>query len=139
MPTLKDPVLELQRAIVQALKADATLMALVTGVYDRVPQDQAKPYVQVGFSTEAPWNAYGAKGYDLTTTIYIWHEAGYNAPGLAVKAEIDRILDDADPAITVDGFAVVRLWREFADTTPRDNDTVTRSIPVRYRAWLQRA
>ena len=135
--TTKNAMLELQRAIVTKLRADAALDALVSGVFDRVPQDQSFPYVQVGYSTQNPWDAFSSDGFDLTTTIYVWHEAGYNAPGLAVAAEIERLLDDVRD-LDVDGFHVVRIWLEFMDTTPRDNDTVTRSIPIRFRAWLQR-
>ena len=45
------PSLELQQAIVGALKADASLMAMVSGVYDRVPKEpwgESNGYISLG-------------------------------------------------------------------------------------------
>lgn len=45
------PSVELQAAIVAALRADATLMALISGVYDRVPSSpwgDANGYISFG-------------------------------------------------------------------------------------------
>ncbi len=38
---------ELQKAIYGALTGDSTLMAMITGVHDHVPQETAFPYVTV--------------------------------------------------------------------------------------------
>ncbi|MEO0343018.1 MAG: DUF3168 domain-containing protein [Pseudomonadota bacterium] len=55
---MTSPSLELQGLLVQTLKADAAVNALVSGaVYDRIPKDAPMPYIQIGATDETPLDA----------------------------------------------------------------------------------
>jgi hypothetical protein len=90
---------ELQKFVFGELNGDAALGALVTGIFDFVPQSQAYPFVHIG---NFPLNKTTTMGTSASTRIYrgtlqihIW-----NRPGTIGKAstwdlinEVRRILD----------------------------------------------
>jgi hypothetical protein len=52
-----------QKGVVAALKAAAGVTALVSGVYDEVPQGQVYPYLAVLHGREVPDNTFGLDGH----------------------------------------------------------------------------
>lgn len=102
---------ELQRAYIAALKADPKIMALVGGVYDRVP---AKPYkakdayISIGPETAVEDDAECITGIEVTTQIDVWTKA-------VGKVECKEVTDLVRKALhrkplVLDGAALVDQW-----------------------------
>lgn len=128
---------DLQKAIVGALRANATLMALVTGIFDEVPQDTALPYVVVGKVKAAGAPYFGEDAHDLLPQITTWTEDGADTTanagasgykqGLAIAAQIEAtIMADG---FTVSGHGVCVIRMEELETEKYDDPPPTlRSI-----------
>lgn len=128
------------------LTGDATLMALVRGVFDAVPENQPYPYIVLGESTEVPFRTFGLNGHEITRTHHIYDQDGAvfkgvaasgSARGYAVMNRMIQVLESALP--TISGFAVVDYAYEFGQAmrTTDDAGATYRHIPVRFRCVLQ--
>ena len=113
---------ELQQAIYNALTGDATLMGMVQGVHDHVPQGAAFPYVTVGEGSARPWRAVGLDGVETTLILHVWSRERGRKQAKQIMAEMHRILDDAD--LAVPGHALIWLRFEFSETI-LDSDGIT--------------
>ena len=122
---------ELQQAIYTALTGDSTLMGMIQGVHDHVPQGQVFPYVTIGEATARDWSAVGLNGIETTLILNVWSRARGRKQAKQIMAEIHRILHDAD--LTVTGHALADLRFEFSETT-LDPDGLTYHGITRYRA-----
>jgi hypothetical protein len=125
----------LQQAVYTALTGDVTLMAMVTGVHDRVPQGAAFPYITIGENTARSWGAAGVDGVEATLVLHAWSRARGRKEVKQIMAEIHRILDDAGLPVT--GHALVNLTFEFSEYLP-DADGETEHGLARYRAVTHR-
>lgn len=126
----------LQQAIFTALTGDATLMAMITGVHDHVPQGAAFPYVTIGESSARAWGAAGVDGIETTIIIHVWSRKRGHSEVKLVLAEVYRVLHDAD--LTVSGHVLVRLRFGFTQSI-RDNDGATYHGIARYTALTHQA
>ena len=127
---------ELQQAIFTALNGDPTLMALITGIHDHVPQGAAFPYVTIGESTARDWSAVGIVGVEATLTLHAWSRVRGRKEVKQIMAELHRILHDAD--LTVPGHALIWLRFEFAETIIDDDGATYHGI-TRFRAVTNEA
>jgi hypothetical protein len=127
---------ELQQAIYNALTGDATLMGMVQGVHDHVPQGAAFPYVTVGEGSARPWRAVGLDGVETTLILHVWSRERGRKQAKQIMAEIHRILDDAD--LTLSGHVLVSLRFEYSHTV-LDADGVTYHGIARYHAMIHTA
>lgn len=121
---MKSPLLPLQKAIYDRLKA-----SLTCPVYDHVPDGAAMPYVTLGEDTAVDWSTKPAPGMEVTHTLHIWSDYG----GMA---EVKRIIDQVVQAITAspltaEGFAVVMGQLDMAEAM-RDPDGYRHGI-LRFR------
>ena len=121
----------LQQAIYTALTGDSTLMAMITGVHDHVPQETAFPYVTIGESTARDWRTVGRKGAEATLILHAWSRSRGRKQAKQIIAEIQRIIDDAN--LTVPGHVLVWLRFEFAETILHDDGLTYHGI-TRFRA-----
>ena len=127
---------ELQKAVFTALTGDATLMAMITGVHDHVPQDAAFPYVTVGEASVTAYGAVGIVGVETTLVLHVWTRSRGRKEAKLVIAEIHRILHDAD--LTVTGHDLV--WLRFEQSRSLlDADGATYHGIVRFRALTNAA
>ena len=113
---------EVQITLYNMLTGDVTLMALITGVYDFVPDNKAFSFVTIG---EADWSDRGSQtteGYTGTITINTWTQARGRATAHAIMAEIDRIIHNASASIS--GWSSLSLRRDFSTILVED-DAVT--------------
>ena len=69
-----DRSLEMQKALNLRLTTDAPLMAIITGVYDAVPQKTTFPYVVIGETIADEDGTQTYNGMDGTLTIHSWSE-----------------------------------------------------------------
>ena len=105
---------ELQQAIYTALTGDPTLMALIAGVHDHVPQGAVFPYVTIGESTARDWSAVGIVGVEATLILHAWSRARGRKEVKQILSEIHRVLHDAD--LTVPGHHLLYLRFEFSES-----------------------
>lgn len=123
----------LQQAVYSKLTADAPLMALVTGVFDYVPQTQAQPYVTIGSTTEVPSDAHNQRGLTSTMTLHVWSKYRGFKQAAEILAAMDAVLDRQPLAVA--GYRDVSLAHQQHQEL-RDPDPEIRHIAVTYRVWL---
>lgn len=124
---------ELQRSIFAKLDGDATLTALVTGVFNRVPQGQAFPYIKIGHRTIRNWSTFGTLGEEPTITLHIWSRYRGNKEAEDIMSRMDTLLNRATLSVTGQNF--VSIEREFSDVL-EEQDGVTYHGIQRYRILL---
>lgn len=122
---------DIQEALYSTLTNDYAVMALVTGVFDKVPQSQSAPYVSFGTRTEARLDTMGTWGKDATFELNVWSEyAGFK--------QAENILDAINAALDYQTLTVANwtttVFCRFEDAvTIEDPDGVTKRIAARYR------
>ncbi len=131
-----DPDLELQGLVVNALKADAAVTALVGGrVYDRVPDTAAFPYIVYGPSDATSEDADCYTDFDVFAQLDVWSRY----PG---KTEAKKIADAvrvalANPALQLTENALV-LLRHQQTRTFTDPDGLTTHGAMTFEALIER-
>ena len=131
-PISRSPIGPVQVAIYQRLTGDSALMALVSGVYDQVPENKAKPYVRIGDHLSTPDNDLTSYGREITVTIHVWTQARGNTSGQAIAARIGQLLDHQERQLLVEGHQVVSIRQEFDQALP-DPDPQVRHHVLRFR------
>jgi hypothetical protein len=143
--------LNLQAAIFTLLSADVGLRALLAthvdggsptrpGIYDHVPQSAAGeslvpfPYLVVGDTTEAEWDADDSVGRESTITLHAWSR-------YLGMAQVKNIIDQVkvvlhNKPLSVSGENVIYCYWEFAEVF-RDPDGITRHGVTRFRIVTQ--
>lgn len=120
----------LQQAIYQRFKADVTLSALVTGIFDAVPKDQPFPYVVIGEPNVNPFPTKNTFGEEINLVIHVYSD--YSG-----KKETYNILEACQKALakrlTIPEFEIEKVvplgMTVFDDTNPELNHGVFR---IRY-------
>ena len=107
----------LQAAIYTRLTGFSALTALVTGMYDFVPDDAAPPYVVIGDDTAIDWSTKTSNGWDATLTIHVWdfEKTGRKSVKTIMSAIYDA-LHQQEASITVSGFNLILIRFEFEQT-----------------------
>ncbi|MEU6295007.1 DUF3168 domain-containing protein [Streptomyces erythrochromogenes] len=103
-----------QQAVYARLTADAELMALITGVYDYVPEGVVFDYVTIGEATEIPDNRHGGFGRQTTLALHVWTRYRGHSRGQRIAARITALLDHQP--LTITGLRHVSTRFEFSQT-----------------------
>jgi hypothetical protein len=119
-------LLPIQYAIITALTGDADLHAHVEDrVYDWVPENPTKPYIQVTTPTELPFDCFGCTdiqaGQRVTFTVHIWSTYRGSKETKEIAAHINDLLDHQ--ALTVSGYDHI-ITQNTMTTDMRDPDMV---------------
>lgn len=132
---MSDPSLELQAAIVAALKSPAALPAAVGGrVYDQVPDLATYPYVTLGDCQVLPDKAGGIDGVEVFSQIDVWtRTVGYVETKQIAKAVVAKL---DDQALAVAGFDVIVFELQGVQYL-RDPDGLTRHAAITFRSLIQ--
>lgn len=125
---------EIQKAVFAALTADAALSALITGIFDEVPESQPFPYVVVGEATSYTQDTFANRVRSNTLYIHIWSRYKGNEEVLNIQDNVDRILDRSN--LVMNGWVTIMCFSEFAETV-KDPDGITRHALVRYRIEVE--
>ncbi|MER7874830.1 DUF3168 domain-containing protein [Streptomyces solisilvae] len=123
----------LQQAVYAALTADTTLMSLVSGVYDEVPESAIHPYVSFGSVTELVDDAHDQRGLTTNLVLHVWSKYLGFREATEILAALDTVLDRQP--LTVTGFKDVSVAHQ-QHTGLRDPDPEIRHINVTYRVWM---
>lgn len=95
---------EIQKAAYGSLIADSTLMGLVTGVYDHVPQDTAFPYVAFERMESLDRSNRVTTVTEITMVMGVYSRERGSKTALAIMAEIKARLNRA--ALSVSGYTL---------------------------------
>ncbi|WP_432118481.1 DUF3168 domain-containing protein [Streptomyces sp. bgisy032] len=125
----------LQAAVLQRLKASPALTALVSGVFDEVPEPAPYPYVSIGSITETADDAHDRQGLDCLVTLHVWSDAPGPAQAYDIFAALDAALDRQPLAVA--GFTDVSIRHEQHQAL-KDPDPKIRHINAQYRVRLTR-
>jgi hypothetical protein len=132
--TTTDPVWEMQKAVYTALSGDATLTAMISGVFSHVPQDTAFPYIKFDNIIAKDWSTKSNLGIQATLPIHIFSRGRGDKEALNIAAEVKRVLDDAGLSMT--GCTMVSL--KFSDVKVSElSDGVTWQAVTGFRAMVQ--
>jgi hypothetical protein len=125
----------LQVALFALLSADGDLTSLgVTGIFDRVPQEQTFPYVRIG---KASFDENGTKTDDGWQVDFEVHALS-REPGFKQAQAIQNAVYDAlhkNDTFAVDGFQVIDIQHAFSDCDT-EPDGVTQHGISKYRIYL---
>lgn len=118
--------------------------ALVTGVFDAVPEDAAQPYIQLGEATETPQHTFTSEVYDVVASLRIWSTYDGFLPAARILERMTHLIenDAAGKAALRDGLAargwtLVRADYQQSDSL-REPEQPQRSVPVRIRVLVSR-
>jgi hypothetical protein len=121
---MSSAALEVQTAIFAILDADVTLSALVTGVFDDVPESYTDfPYVTLGEDVLTEFDTDGLLGFRVSVTIHCWSQYKGQREVKLIQDAIYRALHHVD--MTAAGHDVI-LTRQVDQTSERDPDGQTR-------------
>ncbi|GGV13577.1 DUF3168 domain-containing protein [Streptomyces spectabilis] len=123
----------LQTAVYAKLTGHVPLMALVSGVYDEVPEQAAHPYVSLGSITESVDDAHNQRGLEAAVVLHVWSKYRGFREAAAILAALDAALDRQP--LTVSGYRDVSIAHDQHQQL-RDPDPQIRHINVSYRVWL---
>lgn len=92
-------------ALYAALKNNAALAAVITGIYDMPPDNAASPYIQVGDTQEVSDDLLNNTGAEITTTLHIWSRYA----GRKEILQINNLIFEALPEWALyDGIEIIR-------------------------------
>ena len=128
---------EVAKGIYTILKADATLMAAITEVYNVIAVQKAVlPYVTFGHLTDTPMGTFASPSAieDTTWWVNVFSSTGSKDAG-DISQLVQDVLDNAN--LTVAGYTVLKCVREFIGSPLYDDETNIYQIPMRYRIWVE--
>ncbi|PRD51162.1 DUF3168 domain-containing protein [Phyllobacterium myrsinacearum] len=124
--------LQLQKALLQALKADAGLNEWVNRrVFDHVPQQAEFPYVTFGTASTYDWSTSTERGGEHLLTLHVWTHRASRKTVFDIVDRIERLLLSAPLAL--EGHTLVSLRLEYTQTALADSRDSFAGI-MRYRA-----
>ena len=124
------PLGPVQEAVYDVLTGDTTLMGLIVGVFDEVPEGTRYPYVTIGEALEQPANSHDRFGRETVLTLHVWTDTRGFSKGTAITSRLVSLLDHQP--LTVAGHHHVTTRYEFSQTL-RDPEPHVRHIPIRFR------
>ena len=133
---MPDPSLELQKAIVARLRADADLTAIVAGrIYDAPPINPTFPYVTLGEADVVVQRADCYDGSEVSMSVHGWSRATGFPEVKRIAAAIRASLHEA-PLELADGERLVDI--EVTDNRAlRDPDGLTSHAVVTAHAYTE--
>ncbi len=129
-----DAIWQLQKAVYVALDGDASLSALVNGVFDFVPEDTEFPYVVIGDAGTRDWSTVTTKGAEITLEIDSYSRERGSKELLEIMTLVQDILHDVNLALT--GHTLVNL-RHTDSRITRERDGLTSRGTNIFRAVIE--
>ena len=123
----------LQQTLYQQLTGDATLMNIVSGVFDHVPQSTAYPFIVIGESTIRDWSNVEKQGTEHTITIRIWSRAAGRKESTTIMERIVTLLNSAN--LSVSG-QTLRSLRFVSSNITLQDDGLTYKGTLIFRALV---
>lgn len=124
----------LQTAVHMALTADATLMGMVEGVFDHVPEKTDYPYVTIGNMRVSDMSAQGVTLLRVELVLSVYSRARGRKEASDIMGELHRLLQDM--TAPVEGYVLLSL-RHAASEIMLERDGLTYQGRMRFEAVLQ--
>lgn len=136
------------KAVIQRLRANAAVVALVTGIHDAVPQDRTFPYLVLDEFFEVPERTLGGNGHRVLFSVFIYTRdgsekrqgtgsAGYKKAFDLVELIVADLTSLTTPLVVANHDTVDVDVEAVIGT--RDDDGVTREVECQFNAWLEDA
>lgn len=125
-----NPTIAIQTAIYTLLKNDTTLMALITGVFDSVPQGTLYPYITISDLVNKDWGSNTFDGVDGYMNVSVWSQQFSSLETKQIMARLYTLLHNI--SLTVIGFSAC-LIRFDTENIMLDPDGVTHHGVQRFR------
>ncbi|MGI5347046.1 DUF3168 domain-containing protein [Streptomyces sp. CA-250714] len=125
----------LQVAVFNRMTGRSSLMSLVTGVFDAVPDGQAYPYVSLGPVIEVPDDAHDRQGLSSLVYVHVWSKQSGSREASAIFAEVDAALDRQP--LVVPGYTDITIKNKQHEAI-RDPDPEIRHISAQYSVRMTR-
>ncbi len=128
-------LLELQIAAQARLTGDATLMAIITGVFDLAPEGQAPPYITYGQHVDGPWPMFGHVNSESLFLLDIFSQAGSDDQCYQILAEVRRLIEtrSGSTPLVLPDYGIANLKYEWS-TILHETEYNIRHMPVRFRS-----
>jgi hypothetical protein len=126
----------LQKAVYAALTADATLMAMVTGVYDRVPERTALPYLLFGQGEARDASTGTTEEEEARLELLAYSREGGRKQALDILERVHLLLHRQSPVLS-GGYRLVWLRVEQAGAQMQSDGMTWRGIAT-LRAWVEK-
>jgi hypothetical protein len=126
-----------QTAVYSALTSDVTLMGMVTGVHDAVPQDASFPYITVGDDSLNEWDTNTTLGVDGSITIHTWSRYRGRKESKQIQGAIYNALHRAEGSLSYAGHRFI-LCEQQGSESFMDADALTRHGVQTFRIVLER-
>lgn len=131
-----DPSVQLQSAIVAALKASGALPDVVGDrVYDEPPTAPTFPYVTLGDCQVLPDKSSCYDGTECYPVIDVWSRKTGYGEAKTIAAAVLAQLDDQTQNITMASFSAI-VFERHDYRTLRDPDGLTRRVNMTFRALI---
>jgi hypothetical protein len=126
------PAAELQKAVFDALGADAALAALIGArIFDHAPANVAFPYITFGRTSFYDWSTGTESGAEQLFTLHVWSKEKGKQQTLQIMEIARARLHDA--ALTLDEHHLVNLRLEFSEARYDEDLSVYHGL-LRFRA-----
>lgn len=124
----------LQKAVYQRLSGDSALMALVQGVYDRVVQGSAFPYVSLSGWEAVDWSSMTTDGVACQFTLHVWSREGGHKQAVKIMERLYVLLHDSSPVLEAGALISIRY---VSSNVGLEDDGSTYCGKMRFRALVQ--
>lgn len=127
-------ILELQKAVFTRLNTDATLSAMVTGVFDFVPQGTEYPYATIGTIAAKDWSTATTVGLEAKVEIEVFSRGRGRKETLDIIQCIRVLLHQA--SLTVTGHTLVDIFFTESEVA-QQRDGLTYRGTITFKARVQ--
>lgn len=124
------PIIELQAALVAALKADAELADV--GVFDAPPQGAAPPHIAIARHDLLPRDGDVAPGHEHRVTLHVWAGQPSRRAALAIAERVVAVAEALAPS----ALRVTHIQHERTDTAI-DSETGQARAAVAFRFFTE--
>lgn len=130
------PGLELQKAIRDALIADAAFVSLLGGakIYDHAPAQTPYPYVTFGRTAGYDWSTGTERGLEQLLTLHVWSKGKGKAEAETIVARLRSLLEQG--GLALETHHLVSLVFDYAEVRYDDDLTLYHGL-LRFRALLE--
>ncbi len=126
-----DSTLEVQDALVLALRADGDVTALVgSRTYDAAPQNPTYPLIEFGPRFSEPWEGSGMDGWESNQIINVWSEKPGAAEAIEIAAAVTALVHRGTLSLSSQAFVLGSLVG--SNTIPQ-SDGKTTQVALRFQ------
>jgi len=126
---------EIQKRVFATLNGDATLGALITGVFDSLPQEQEYPFVKIGDGEITDLETQTTTGFNGEITIDVWDDETTRKTVNAILTRIRDLLHNQDSLWNIADYCMIN-FRENFRTVLEEPDTKTYHGIIRFEFTL---